>query len=324
MIARDRAAETLGSSLVRRWVRLYTFGAPPHARERRRQELACDTWEHERDGLDAGRARPLLALEILGRMVRGVPADIFWRLRLEGQPMELRIPFERVLGIGLLVLAVLIPIAVGIDGYDIREEYWSEELTRLGELSDRATSGNTVFHALAGVGLLAVATAFYTTLKDRTPVLSTFAAFALAAAAVLVFAASAAYQGLNALANQYVEGNASSSVLETSRALAIVMAALGAGAGMTLALGVFALAVAAHRLKVVPRWLILLPVATVVILPASWLVGTLADQDWTWLLFMGGLALLLAWLAVAGLLLLFRRGPRASMPADAAMSTARP
>jgi hypothetical protein len=224
--------------------------------------------------------------------------------------MQLAIPFERILGLTLLLLVFLVPVAVGIDGYDTRRAGWDGELTRLGEMSTRATRANVVLHALAGAGLVVAATAFYCALRDRARVLATFAAFGLASAAVLVFASSAAYQGLNALANDYVAGRGGTATLETSRALAIVMASLAGGAGVMLALSVGALAVAAHRLAIVPRWMVLLPALTLVAVPAGWIVALAVDSNWTWYLVMGGLGLLLLWLVVAGAMLLFGRPQR--------------
>lgn len=313
--------ETLAASLVRRWAALYTLGAPEAGRDRRRMEVESDVWEHEQDRLAAGVASSLIALEVLGRMVRGMPADLFWRLKLEGPTVQLNIPFERVAGVALLALLVLIPIAVGIDGYDTSREGWDGELTRLGELSDTATSGNLIFHAVSGVGLLVTATAFYLALRERATILATFAALAMAGAGILTLAASAAYQGLTSLANQYVDGGGSDGILETSRALAIVMAALGGSAGILLACSVYALAFAAHRLRIVPRWLIAIPAVSIAIFPPAMVIDAATSNDWTWYIFMGALALLLLWLIVAGITLLFGRrvaSPLAGLPSPAA------
>jgi hypothetical protein len=56
------------------WVRLYTLGMERATRERRLGEIASDLWEQQL----AADARD--ASSIAGRFVRGVPADIAWRI----------------------------------------------------------------------------------------------------------------------------------------------------------------------------------------------------------------------------------------------------
>jgi hypothetical protein len=68
--------QALPVRLVRRWIRLYTRGLPPDAAERRRAELESDLWEHLHDDGEAHASRM-----VLGRCVRGIPADLWWRVR---------------------------------------------------------------------------------------------------------------------------------------------------------------------------------------------------------------------------------------------------
>jgi hypothetical protein len=60
--------------IARRWVRLYTRGLPPEIGERRAGEIESDLWEHLHDPGTADR-------EILGRTLRGIHADVWWRYR---------------------------------------------------------------------------------------------------------------------------------------------------------------------------------------------------------------------------------------------------
>lgn len=62
--------------VVRLWCDLYTRGLPHDARERRRLELESDMWEHlhDPDETDAKAA-------LIGRFLRGIPADVRWRYR---------------------------------------------------------------------------------------------------------------------------------------------------------------------------------------------------------------------------------------------------
>jgi hypothetical protein len=65
-------------SVVRIWVRLYTFGLPQEIRDRRRREMESELSEHVRDDRAAGYRPVDTALHILARCVRGAPADIWW------------------------------------------------------------------------------------------------------------------------------------------------------------------------------------------------------------------------------------------------------
>ena len=69
-------AEPLSVRFVRRWLAVYTRGLPAETRERRCLELESDMWEHlhDDDETDAARA-------VLGRFLRGIPADVRWRYR---------------------------------------------------------------------------------------------------------------------------------------------------------------------------------------------------------------------------------------------------
>ncbi len=63
----------LGPRLARSWVAFYTRGLPEDAGARRRAELESDIWEQLHD--------PATARDVLGRCVRGIPADVWWRYR---------------------------------------------------------------------------------------------------------------------------------------------------------------------------------------------------------------------------------------------------
>jgi hypothetical protein len=68
--------DTLPVRAVRAWCRLYTSGLHPAARDRRRLELESDMWEHLHDPSESDVARALI-----GRFIRGIPADVRWRYR---------------------------------------------------------------------------------------------------------------------------------------------------------------------------------------------------------------------------------------------------
>jgi hypothetical protein len=69
-------AEPRSVKTVRRWLALYTRGLPLEARERRCLEVESDMWEHLHDADEPDAARA-----VLGRSLRGMPADVRWRYR---------------------------------------------------------------------------------------------------------------------------------------------------------------------------------------------------------------------------------------------------
>jgi putative ABC transport system permease protein len=66
----------IGIALVRTWTRIYTWNLEPAIRDGRRAEIESDLWEHVR-GPDV---RWRIALEIVGRLLLGIPDDIRWRV----------------------------------------------------------------------------------------------------------------------------------------------------------------------------------------------------------------------------------------------------
>ena len=73
------------AALVGWWVRLYTRAAPPAEAADRQAEVASDVYE-QLAAARADRGGAGGAPAVLGRAARGVPADVAWRLRMEGSP----------------------------------------------------------------------------------------------------------------------------------------------------------------------------------------------------------------------------------------------
>jgi hypothetical protein len=69
------AKPALAVRCTRGWVAVYTRRLPPEIGERRRAEIESDLWEHLNDKTSNDR----VAGQILGRWLRGVPADVWWR-----------------------------------------------------------------------------------------------------------------------------------------------------------------------------------------------------------------------------------------------------
>jgi hypothetical protein len=292
------------------WLRVYTAGLPGDVRRRRREQLESDIWEHEAERRREEASTSAISAEIAGRVVRGMGADLLWRFQLEGPKVQIKIPFERVTGLLLLALVLMLPVSIGIDGYDTSRDSWRDELRRLGDLAGWEVNLNLFFQVLCGLGLIVAAAAFYLALRQRAPVLTTIAAFCLAAAGILTLAASAAYAALAVLADDFVAGRGGDDLLTTSRAMAIGMRGLILGATLALAVSVYALATAAHRHRLVPRRLAALPVISAGALVVSLAVETATESEASWVALMVGLAAMLLWLLAAGITLL--AGYRAS------------
>lgn len=68
-----------GSTVVRRWVAIYTFGLPAPIRERRRGEVAGDLADEALDAVRRGETAGLRRRRI-ERWIVGIPDDLAWRL----------------------------------------------------------------------------------------------------------------------------------------------------------------------------------------------------------------------------------------------------
>jgi uncharacterized protein (TIGR03435 family) len=65
----------LSVRLVRVWTRAYTLGMPADVRDARLSDIECDLWECQHD-----TDRPARAIEIVARLLLGIPDDVLWRL----------------------------------------------------------------------------------------------------------------------------------------------------------------------------------------------------------------------------------------------------
>lgn len=97
-----------------RWAAVYTRGLPAEDARRRREELASDLFEHHRAVGDG----PAQQLEVFGRVLWGIPADLSWR-RAALAPRERRLQTGatmtlRKLATGLVVLVALWNVWAGI------------------------------------------------------------------------------------------------------------------------------------------------------------------------------------------------------------------
>lgn len=302
MTAISPSKPLVASNLARLWLRIYCFGLPAEARARRSLELESDLWEHERDCAEREVAPAVAGVEVFSRVVRGMPADLLWRFQLEGPQMNIHIPWERAMGLSLILLVVLAPIAAGIDGYDTSEESWSSELSRLGAISDTQIRLNILFQTLAGLGLIALGAGIFSFLQPRARTTATFAGFGLAAAGVLTLGASALYVAFAQMADTYLDGGAGDDLLVISRSVALGMQRVAGAAMIVIASSVYILAAGLSRHALVPSGLRWIALGSVTCVAGALLAGvndSLANI-FAWPLFMSGLLLLLVWLFMAG------------------------
>jgi peptidoglycan/LPS O-acetylase OafA/YrhL len=94
------------ADLVLRWVRFYTRQLPDAVAERRVEELAADVHDHIAHERGRGTSDRRIALSILSRMARGVPADLAWRQRVRRSEGDFVKPFVAILAAALVVAAI--------------------------------------------------------------------------------------------------------------------------------------------------------------------------------------------------------------------------
>ena len=69
----------LSGRICRRWVRTYTSRLSPEVAEQRRREIISDLWEHRQHSLAIGRSERRHNLDVIERVLSGIPADLSWR-----------------------------------------------------------------------------------------------------------------------------------------------------------------------------------------------------------------------------------------------------
>ena len=59
---------------------LYTRGLPTQIRQDRRDEIDSDLWSQAHEAAASGRPEHSVAVEVLVRLLLGIPADLSWRI----------------------------------------------------------------------------------------------------------------------------------------------------------------------------------------------------------------------------------------------------
>lgn len=77
-----------GARLAQRWVRLYTSRLPAGEADQRRAEILSDLWDHHQESVQSGQSELRHNLEVIERVLSGIPADLSWRRGIQQSPLR--------------------------------------------------------------------------------------------------------------------------------------------------------------------------------------------------------------------------------------------
>jgi hypothetical protein len=290
---------------VRGWTQLYTAGAHSAARDARRAQIDSDLWEHAADAQALGRTSRGLAFEVAGRMVRGIPADIAWRLGSGGFEMRSMLVIERGTGLVMLLVSFLIVGAMGGPGISGSEPYFTDDFPAFANDLGSVLRA-VIFRFAVGAAMIPAAGLLYLTFRPYSTAIAAFGAMALVVTSVLFVVGAVVTLELHALAGDWREARAAAGRVETMGAFAIM--------GLGLSFAGFGVIIA--RNAVLPR-----PIAWLALAGGAVLLGSLplwSFGDWAWYVFISGtLSVTISFLLTAGWLTI-RGTRRTAMPATPA------
>ena len=299
----------VSSAIVRHWTRLYTAGARSELRESRRAQIESDLWEHRTDARARGLTRLGLALEVTGRMARGIPSDIAWRVGTGGLEMRSTFVIERSTGLVMLLVALLLVGAMSGPGISGSEPYFSEDFP--GFANDRdAVMRAAILRLIVGVATIPTAILLYLTFRPYSRIIAGLGALGLVGAGVLFVFGGIVTLQLHDLAERWLEGGAvvGDASWREARDKSSVLERTGLFAFMALGLSFAGFGVVIARTAALPRFVAWLSIASGAVLLVSlplWSFG-----DWAWYPFMvGTLSMFASFFLAAGWLTL--RGTRA-------------
>ena len=76
-----------GPRVCRAWVSCYTRALPTDVAQRRREEIESDLFEHAVDAQANGIRESSFTIEVFGRVLSGMPADLSWRRAVRKEPL---------------------------------------------------------------------------------------------------------------------------------------------------------------------------------------------------------------------------------------------
>jgi hypothetical protein len=92
----------VAAAIVRAWTRTYTSGLPAELRDARRDEIESDLWESAHD---PGPSSRMAAVQMIARMLIGMPDDVGWRNEQAGRRVARR--WSVALAIGVVAVVAL-------------------------------------------------------------------------------------------------------------------------------------------------------------------------------------------------------------------------
>ena len=158
----DAALVVAAHHFVRGWVWLYTLGLPAETRGARRTEIESDVWDQTHAWAVPASSTPGDATSVLLRSLRGMPADLLWRLvearthdgSTEGRSAMQTLTMRSSLGrVTLALMAVLIVGAIAFNVVDNIEYFNEIQLVN-------QTLQNVVGYSLLAVGIVLTAAGF--------------------------------------------------------------------------------------------------------------------------------------------------------------------
>ena len=110
------STEGMAARIGRVWVRIYTSRLPVEEAQLRRAEILSDLWDHHDDSLRSGDSHLRHNLEVIERVLSGIPADLSWRRGIQrSQPRPNRgDPMSTQQTIPLSTQALIIVAGLGI------------------------------------------------------------------------------------------------------------------------------------------------------------------------------------------------------------------
>lgn len=176
--------------LARWWVRRYTAGLPEHVSRSRRAEIDSDLVEHVRCRAAEGWASGQIVRERLGRLVRGVFADLSWRHELiTGEcPVRgfVRMSVASVTSIAAVALAVFhfAFAAYLLGGTSLVERRFLGGIDGYAEEVDRPVASVVAAVIIAALGLALLAAALA---RPVSPLVANAVTMAISMVAVMFF-----------------------------------------------------------------------------------------------------------------------------------------
>jgi hypothetical protein len=295
------AFDNLAASAIRGWVTAYTAGLPRSVRDDRRAEMESDVWEHRFNMGSNAAGASVRHWDVLGRCLRGVPADVLWRLSLKGEPKMVSTDFTvRVCGVALLLI-VAAAIGMLVAGFGIgTDEYFRDDFPQFARETRERAVGLSLGAALS-VATVAAAVGMFAVFRRHQPIAAGAGALALAAAGFLLMVSVVAGFALIQIAQEWTARGSvpNDGAWASAHQVAKMHEGFGFLSVVFLNLGFATFGVLALWKGAVPRWIGAIGACSGLLLVLA-LFGPLIWEGAFWLAIITATAAGLAWLTATG------------------------